>query len=64
MARYVNILRGVFLGLALAAAAGCAPAVAPEESGGVQDINPGDKSMISAPASPAASQPSVQERNI
>lgn len=63
MARYLNILKGLCAALAMASALGCAAAEPKQESPAVQDINPGEKTMISQPA-PAPSQGAVEERNI
>lgn len=62
-----NLLRNSALALSLLfALAGCsAPAqVPPAEPAGVQDIQPGDKSIIQAPANNRDSGSKLEERSI
>ncbi|MBD5641645.1 MAG: hypothetical protein HDQ91_04425 [Desulfovibrio sp.] len=48
----------------LLALAGCATAEQPRQQSGVEDLSPGDKTVIEAPASQAAPQDGVSEKNI
>lgn len=60
----VDICKSLVLGLSLAlAACASAPQEAPRDEG-VQDINPGERSVITAPSREAPAQDALGERNI
>lgn len=56
-----------FLALSLLASAlliACASAPQPEKPVGVEELNPGDRTMIDTPASQPANENAIKERNI
>lgn len=61
MAALKKVIAMVSLAMFLA---GCSGAAAPEQEPGVEDLNPGDRTVIDSPAQPQGNNSGVQEKSI